>query len=171
MDNLGELIQRGAGSLGEPAADMLVDLDEELNAAGANFMQKLRESEFLNAIKHRSAIPGGTCEFDLPDFFYWLNQDAEARVQTFNEWLGMLRPLCDAIAELLWLTRQNGRQRQETAVGGTFKDPSFRPDMKRVGLRAGLALTLGNIVPPAALLATIELGPGDDVQCGGKYAK
>jgi hypothetical protein len=26
-------------------------------------------------------------------------------------------------------------------------------------------------VPPAALLATLELGPGDDVQCGGKYAK
>ena len=45
---------------------------EELNAAGANFMQKLRESEFLNAIKHRSAIPGGTCEFDLPDFYHWL---------------------------------------------------------------------------------------------------
>jgi hypothetical protein len=46
---------------------------EELNAAGANFMQKLRESEFLNAIKHRSAIPGGTCEFDLPDFYQWLS--------------------------------------------------------------------------------------------------
>ena len=56
-------------------------------------------------------------------------------------------------------------------VGGTFKDPAFHPDMKRVGLRAALALTLGNIVPPAALLATLELGPGDDVQCGGKYAK
>ena len=48
---------------------------EELNAAGANFLQKLRESEFLNAIKHRSAIPGGTCEFDLPDFYHWLSLD------------------------------------------------------------------------------------------------
>jgi uncharacterized protein involved in outer membrane biogenesis len=56
-------------------------------------------------------------------------------------------------------------------VSGTFKDPAFRPDMARVGLRAALALTLGNIVPPAALLATLELGPGDDIQCGGKYAK
>ena len=56
-------------------------------------------------------------------------------------------------------------------VGGTFKDPSFRPDMKRVGLRAAIALTLGNIAPPAALLATIETGPGKDAQCGGRYAK
>jgi len=98
----------------------LVRLRGALAASGATYLQPLRDSEFLAAIKHRSAIPGGTCEFDLPDFFYWLNQDAESRVQTFNEWLGMLRPLCDAIAELLWLTRQNGRARQETAVGGTF---------------------------------------------------
>jgi len=56
-------------------------------------------------------------------------------------------------------------------VGGTFKDPSFRPDMKRVGLRGALALILGNIAPPAALLATFETGPGEDSGCGGRYAK
>jgi len=61
--------------------------------------------------------------------------------------------------------------RSPLLVGGTFKDPSFRPDLKRVGLRAALALTLGTITPPAALLATFETGPGKDVQCGGKYAK
>ena len=43
--------------------------------------------------------------------------------------------------------------------------------MKRVGLRAAIALTLGSIAPPAALLATLELGGGEDAQCGGKYAK
>ncbi|BCT92793.1 membrane protein [Lysobacter helvus] len=61
--------------------------------------------------------------------------------------------------------------RSPLLVGGTFKDPSFRPDLKRVGLRGAIALSLATITPPAALLATIELGPGKDVQCGGKYAK
>ena len=56
-------------------------------------------------------------------------------------------------------------------VKGSFKDPSFRPDMARVGLRAALALALGNIAPPAALLATFEPGPGKDSNCGGRYAK
>ncbi len=98
----------------------LVRLRAGLAEAGASYLQPLRDSEFLAAIKHRSAIPGGTCEFDLPDYFYWLNQDAEQRVQTFNEWMAMLRPLCDAIAELLWLTRQNGRSRHETAAAGCF---------------------------------------------------
>ena len=61
--------------------------------------------------------------------------------------------------------------RSPLMVGGTFKDPSFRPDFKRLGLRGAVALALGSIVPPAALLATLELGPGKDSSCGGKYAK
>jgi uncharacterized protein involved in outer membrane biogenesis len=56
-------------------------------------------------------------------------------------------------------------------VTGTFKHASFHPDMKRVGLRAALALALGNIAPPAALLATLELGGGKDADCGGHYAR
>ena len=98
----------------------LLRLRADLTAAGSAFLQPLRDSEFVNAIKHRSAIPGGTCEFDLPDYYYWLAQPDETRLRTFNQWLGLLRPLCDAVAELLWLTRQNGRSRHETAPGGTF---------------------------------------------------
>ena len=95
-------------------------LRAELMAAGVACQQPLRDSEFLNAIKHRSSIPGGTCEFDLPDYLYWLSEPDEARMHAFNQWLGLLRPLCDAVAELLWLTRQFGRTRQECARGGTF---------------------------------------------------
>jgi cell division protein ZapD len=98
----------------------LMRLRADLMAAGSAFLQPLRDSEFVSAIKHRSAIPGGTCEFDLPDYYFWLTQPDEARMRTFNQWLGLLRPLCDAIAELLWLTRQNGRSRQELARGGAF---------------------------------------------------
>jgi cell division protein ZapD len=98
----------------------LVRLRTALGVAGTAYLQPLRDSEFLAAIKHRSAIPGGTCEFDLPDYFFWLNQGAAERSQAFSEWLAMFRPLCDAVAEVLWLTRQNGQGRKETAVGGTF---------------------------------------------------
>ena len=56
---------------------------EELGSVGALFMQKLRDSEFLNAIKHRSTIPGGTCEFDLPNYTHWLNLPDEIRGADF----------------------------------------------------------------------------------------
>ena len=95
-------------------------LRSDLMNAGVACQQPLRDSEFLNAIKHRSSIPGGTCEFDLPDYLYWLSEPDETRMQAFNQWLAVLRPLCDAVAELLWLTRQFGRTRPECARGGTF---------------------------------------------------
>src|SRR5690606_21909197 len=61
--------------------------------------------------------------------------------------------------------------RSPLRVSGTFKQPAFRPDMKALGLRGALALALGSIAPPAALLATFETGPGEDSDCGGRYAK
>lgn len=50
-------------------------------------------------------------------------------------------------------------------VTGSFKQPNARPDYKRLGLRGAAALALGAIAPPAALLATLELGPGKDTGC------
>jgi cell division protein ZapD len=98
----------------------LLRLRADLVACGSNYLASLKDSEFLSAIKHRSAIPGGTCEFDLPDFFFWLNQATDQRARSFNEWLATLRPLCDAIAELLWITRQHGKPRQEIARAGVY---------------------------------------------------
>jgi cell division protein ZapD len=118
-------------------------LRADLMNAGSAFLQPLRDSEFLSAIKHRSAIPGGTCEFDLPDYYFWLSQPDEARMRTFSQWLGLLRPLCDAIAELLWLTRQNGRSRSEVATGGSFAITFERENplqLLRITLPAGAGI-------------------------------
>jgi cell division protein ZapD len=99
----------------------LVKLRSDLSSIGGNYMAPLRDSEFLSAVKHRSAIPGGTCDFDLPDYSYWLNRPAEVRAAEFSSWLALIRPLCDSIAELLWLTRQNAKRKSEVAVGGVFQ--------------------------------------------------
>ncbi|QBG84392.1 AsmA family protein [Xanthomonas oryzae] len=61
--------------------------------------------------------------------------------------------------------------RSPLRIGGTFKNPSFRPDVKALGVRGAIAVALGSIAPPAALLATFEPGPGKDSDCGGKYAQ
>ena len=91
---------------------------EDLSNVGALFMQPLRDSEFLNAIKHRSTIPGGTCEFDLPDYMHWLNQPDEVRGADFAHWLAVIRPLGDAVGELLWMTREQARAKPQVATGG-----------------------------------------------------
>jgi len=61
--------------------------------------------------------------------------------------------------------------RSPLRIGGTFADPSFFPDLKALGVRGAIAVALATITPPAALLATIETGPGKDIDCGGKYAR
>ncbi|HXW09643.1 MAG TPA: AsmA family protein [Steroidobacteraceae bacterium] len=50
-------------------------------------------------------------------------------------------------------------------VGGTFKDPTFRPQAKSLLGRAAVAAALYAIAPPAALLALIETGPGENIDC------
>ena len=121
----------------------LLRLRADLMGAGTAFLQPLRHSEFLNSVKHRTAIPGGTCEFDLPDYYFWLSQPDELRMRAFSQWLALLRPLCDAIAELLWLTRQNGRTRDEVANGGTFNinfDRDHPLQLLRISLPASAGL-------------------------------
>jgi len=99
----------------------LAKLRSELSAMGMTPLQRLRDSEFLNAIKHRSAIPGGTCEFDLPDYAHWLSLPFATRMSALSDWGASVRPLCDGVVELLWLTRQNTHPRRETATGGVFQ--------------------------------------------------
>ena len=53
--------------------DNIGDLRQQLAEAGPHLINPLKECDFLNTIRHRSGIPGGTCMFDLPDYGYWLH--------------------------------------------------------------------------------------------------
>lgn len=99
----------------------LSDHRHQLNNAGGSFMQNLRDSDFLNAIRLRSAIPGGTCEFDLRDYYHWLNQPFEIRQPAFTEWMTSISALCEAVICLLWVTRQNSQPQEKTASAGHFQ--------------------------------------------------
>ncbi len=90
----------------------IAELRGRLADAGPHLMNPLKECDFLNTIRHRSAIPGGTCTFDLPDYGYWLTLPAAERRQQLEEWTERLKPLCDAIAEVLWLTERSDRGRR-----------------------------------------------------------
>ncbi|MGH8221627.1 MAG: cell division protein ZapD [Woeseiaceae bacterium] len=115
----------------------LVSIRADVDAAGGQFLQPLKDSEFLSAIKHRSSIPGGTCEFDLPEFSHWLRQPYERRNRDLSEWLAMIRPVGDAVLELLWLMRESSQPQDMVAAGGMYhhrmqRDASCR--LLRVGL-------------------------------------
>ena len=93
----------------------------ELSRIGTSFLQPVKDSEFLNAIKHRSAIPGGTCEFDLPVYNHWLRQPFSRRQKDLDKWTGCIRPVCDAVLELLWLIRESGEPQDKLAINGMYQ--------------------------------------------------
>ncbi len=99
----------------------LSTLSDQLGTQNTHFLQNLKESDFLSAVKHRSAIPGGTCEFDLPDYNHWLNRDLGLRQRDYDQWISELRPLCDGVAELLWLTRESTVGTESMAIDGMFQ--------------------------------------------------
>ena len=104
---------------------------EQVAGIGTGFLQSLKDSEFLNAIKHRSAIPGGTCEFDLPEYSHWLRQAYKRRQQDLKVWIDDIRPLCDAVAEVMWLIRESVLAADKLAINGMYqhnmqKDASCR---------------------------------------------
>ena len=53
-------------------------------------------------------------------------------------------------------------------IAGTYKDPKARPEAGPLLLRGAAAVALYAIMPPAALLALIETGPGSDTDCKAK---
>jgi cell division protein ZapD len=121
----------------------LITSREEVDAAGTQFMQTLKDCEFLSSIKHRSSIPGGTCEFDLPEYSHWLRQPPARRTEDMDTWLKFIRPLCDAVTELLWLIRESARPVAKTAINGMYhhrmqKNASCR--LLRVALPPGSSL-------------------------------
>lgn len=93
---------------------------EDLRTVGT-YIQPLKDSEFLSAIKHRSTIPGGTCEFDLPEYSHWLRQPFARRQQDLSTWVSVIRPLCDAVVELLWLIRESAIPVDKVAINGMYQ--------------------------------------------------
>lgn len=127
LDHQLGVLQRFQSQPGVDAArlDSLVgnlnDSRAELNAAGTQFLQPLKDCEFLNAIKHRSAIPGGTCEFDLPEYSHWLRQPFERRQQDIEKWTSAIRPICDAVCEVMWLIRESAQASEKLAINGMYQ--------------------------------------------------
>ena len=116
----------------------LVRSRDEISRIGTGFLQPLKDSEFLNAIKHRSAIPGGTCEFDLPEYSHWLRQPISRRQEDMAKWIQAVRPLCDGVSEVLWLIRESAQPNEKKALKGMYQHSMQKDGNCRI-LRVSLA--------------------------------
>lgn len=83
--------------------------------------QELRENEWLMAIRQRTAIPGGVCEFDLPSYHHWMHLPPEARKRDLDQWLSPFEPMRNGVELILRLLRESGKTTQQRAEKGKFQ--------------------------------------------------
>lgn len=112
-----------------------------LLASAGKTGQHLRENEWLMTIKQRAAIPGGTCEFDLPSYHQWLHRGDDMRRADLEGWLEPLKSVGVALRIVLRVLRESGKTVALTAYQGVFQQmPMERAaHMLRLTLRDDLA--------------------------------
>ncbi len=77
-------------------SQMLTDLDtaySQLVNCTQRLGQVLRDNEWFSAIRARNGVPGGMCEFDLPNYHSWLNLSVQDRSSHLGNWLSSFGPL------------------------------------------------------------------------------
>jgi cell division protein ZapD len=99
----------------------LQEMRGSLNAIGPKYLQELRDNEFLNTIRHRSSIPGGTCAFDIPEYSHWLRQDFARRSADIAGWMETVRALSESVVGLLWLVRNSKQPVRQLATRGVYQ--------------------------------------------------
>ena len=83
--------------------------------------QSLTDNEWLAALRSRIAIPGGTCEFDLPAYHDWQHRSPELRQQELQLWAQTLAPLLDPVQVLLSVLRESAHPQKVMALEGHFQ--------------------------------------------------
>ena len=99
--------------------------------------QELRDDDLLSAVRQRSTITAGTCNFDLPALHYWLQAPPDQRVNDLRHWLRSFDLLNSSVSLCLKLVRESSIATREVAQSGFFQrtlETSTPCQMIRVGL-------------------------------------
>jgi cell division protein ZapD len=108
----------------EKLEQLLMQLNQtskRLYAATGKVGINILESDLFQSIAQRSAIPGGTCSFDLPEFHYWLEQDEASRLKDLQHWSSPFIDIRTAISLILDFIRKSNASSEEIAEAGFFQ--------------------------------------------------
>jgi cell division protein ZapD len=82
---------------------------------------RLRQNELVNSVKQRNAILGGSCNFDIPAYHYWLSRPATELSQILDEWQQDLIIIKQCIYLIINLIRNSTNPTTELAEKGFYQ--------------------------------------------------
>lgn len=103
--------------------DDIITLLEALKKTSYQPGLNLKQDEFITSIRQRSVIPGGSCNFDLPNYHYWLHKSHDERLSDINHWQSDLLLIHDGLKLALHMIRSSATPVKEHATGGFFQKP------------------------------------------------
>ncbi len=84
-------------------------------------LRYFKNNRFLTSLKQRFFIPSGTCNFDLPQFHFWLAGDLEKRQQDAQSWFTHFASLEKALTLFLKIKRSQGVSSTQLANNGFYQ--------------------------------------------------
>ena len=116
---------RGNPAISESALDAIMAQVDQCYTGLGSVQGKpghaLTENDWLMGIRSRVGIPGGTCEFDLPAYYAWQQQQAALRRADLHRWASTLAPLAESVSLLMRMLRQTGSAQKVIAPAGQFQ--------------------------------------------------
>ncbi|MDT8406712.1 MAG: cell division protein ZapD [Methylococcales bacterium] len=93
-------------------------LSQRLYSSNGKIGLKVMANDLFQSVSQRSAIPGGTCSFDLPAYHFWLEQPSQMQQQALDQWLSPFADIREGIALALSFIRQSGVLQDYVAEAG-----------------------------------------------------
>lgn len=101
--------------------DQLEEITKKLHGLSDKKNANQTENTLLQNIAQRSAIPGGSCSFDLPEYHYWLTQNEENRIKDLENWSRPFIDINTAISYILNFIRNSCSAEPQVATAGFFQ--------------------------------------------------
>ncbi|MCP4876692.1 MAG: cell division protein ZapD [Gammaproteobacteria bacterium] len=113
---------------------------DRLHRLDGKLGEHLKRVDFLLGIKQRTSIPGGSCDFDLPQLRYWLNQTHEQRLRDLQNWGAPYLELEEVIGLILTSIRDSDTTKPTVAEKGFYQqslDTSQSTQLIRISIESG----------------------------------
>lgn len=107
----------------EAITALMVEISELISAllVMSKQLKFFKDSRFLTSLKQRFFIPGGCCNFDLPQFYFWQSQPIEKQKADTQRWFEHFEILERALFLFLKMKRHQGIKSKQRAKNGFFQ--------------------------------------------------
>ncbi len=93
---------------------------------------ELKQDRLLSAVRQRFAMPGGTCNFDVPQLHYWLHQTQAFRDADTEKWWQCLSVLIQGLQLELDLLRGQAPFKAVVAPNGLLQESTEPLSLLRI---------------------------------------